>query len=1004
MALPPTGPIDISLELFGGLNTEMAPSDLPEGASPDNQDVIYQPGGVLSRPCLSKVLSNPFVNAPQVVSAKKFLQANGSPLNLYMDALGNLAQEDPVAAQGVRTNIAAVVPGAYCKSCTIDGVEYMAFHDGVHGIDIPRQYDGTKFRRVSQEGPAVAPSAADYSTQVNIANANGIVPIFNTVNISAASENGNIVTITTATAHGYFTGNIVSVLGVTAAAYNGVWQVIATPDPFTFTYFNATGSLPAQGAGGTARAVTAKVTTTTPHGMIAGASFTIAGTSVSGYNNVGTTWTVQAVISATQFQFVPNIDPAVATGGTVQTGGQITVGTHQLAVCFLTDTGYITKPSPTTSWLAAGGRQVQITNLPIGPSNVVARILLFTGAGGASFFWISANTSGAVATIINDNTTTSVVLDFSDVTLFSSIAADIPGSNLFALVALAPCLGFVSYASRLLAYGEMNKVQGFLNLGFEGGTATVGGTNPLYWTIGGGGGGALVTNPADFGESWQITGDGTGNPRGLISQTAYQNYLNNFILGVSTKYSIYVWAKASAANLAGTLVFTLSSVNTGFSSTATINANAIPSANGAFVKADFTLATPAVIPSDLILSVQCLNLPNGATITIDEITPVFTQQPYRDTEFRCSYVNDFESFDGLTGTLGAAEDPNPIRDTAIIRQTLFILTGTAQGRLHQTTDNNAEPGTANGGWAVEELERNVGGVSPNCVMQGNNWFMWVADTGTNAALRIFGGGDSHKISREMKGAFSGLNMAAKKAIWAANDEYASRCYVGLPFGNSATPTKMAVLDYLELDTAEAISQSSSVHVSFTGKMIATDLARKWTLWNLPMSCGAVLARSATTDQMVFGSGADLRGPFGNVYTLDPTKLTDDDYGQMNPYYTTYFFVNHLMEQQLPVGNRKKLYNGFTIFVTGVGYLKLTPVVNRLGNELPALGGNLPLALSQSLSDDLIVPGEVSGRRVAFKVSVAPLPNTTDVQFALTHFGLSIQKHPVAPHGGQNRAA
>jgi hypothetical protein len=51
------GAIDIPLELFAGLNTELAPSDIPEGVSPDNQDVAFLPGNVFSRPGLHKVFS-----------------------------------------------------------------------------------------------------------------------------------------------------------------------------------------------------------------------------------------------------------------------------------------------------------------------------------------------------------------------------------------------------------------------------------------------------------------------------------------------------------------------------------------------------------------------------------------------------------------------------------------------------------------------------------------------------------------------------------------------------------------------------------------------------------------------------------------------------------------------------------------------------------------------------------------------------------------------------------
>src|SRR6185437_10062551 len=158
----------------------------------------------------------------------------------------------------------------------------------------------------------------------------------------------------------------------------------------------------------------------------------------------------------------------------------------------------------------------------------------------------------------SDNTSTSATVDFSDNTLFAAIGIDIPGNNLFNQVTLAPCIGIDSYASRLFVWGEFNKVQDLINMGFEGGTATVGGTNPLGWDVSANVGGALVSSPSDFGLAWQITGDGTANARGKISQTAYQNDLNQFILDVNTNYSFYCWAKASGAGLSGNIVATLS--------------------------------------------------------------------------------------------------------------------------------------------------------------------------------------------------------------------------------------------------------------------------------------------------------------------------------------------------------------------------------------------------------------------------------------------------------------
>ena len=82
----------------------------------------------------------------------------------------------------------------------------------------------------------------------------------------------------------------------------------------------------------------------------------------------------------------------------------------------------------------------------------------------------------STATQVNDNTTTSILLDFSDNTLYGTGAAgnatgtavSVPGNNLAAGNVLGPCAGVFAYSQRLLAWGNRNKVNGFLNLGFDG--------------------------------------------------------------------------------------------------------------------------------------------------------------------------------------------------------------------------------------------------------------------------------------------------------------------------------------------------------------------------------------------------------------------------------------------------------------------------------------------------------------------------------------------------------
>ena len=75
----------------------------------------------------------------------------------------------------------------------------------------------------------------------------------------------------------------------------------------------------------------------------------------------------------------PGEGPALADAADA---GNISPGVHQCSVIFVTRQGYYTAPSPPVSWTAAGSLKVNVTNIPTGPSNVIARLLAFTASGG----------------------------------------------------------------------------------------------------------------------------------------------------------------------------------------------------------------------------------------------------------------------------------------------------------------------------------------------------------------------------------------------------------------------------------------------------------------------------------------------------------------------------------------------------------------------------------------------------------------------------------------------
>ena len=231
------GTMDAPLDLFGGLVTDMSPADVPAGASPDCADVAFTAGAVKTRPGLASMYA-PLAGNPTINYLKTFIQPNLAQTLLALDSAGTLWGE---LTPGVLSQVATgLVAGARAKSATLFGREYLAISDGKFGVDIPRQYDGTNFDRVSQVGPGAGPTAvSDAAAEPSLTIA--AAP-------TGAVRTNAVSIITTTAVHGYAAGQTVTIAGVTDASFNGVFVVAATPSPSSFTYLQV-GAASASGAG-----------------------------------------------------------------------------------------------------------------------------------------------------------------------------------------------------------------------------------------------------------------------------------------------------------------------------------------------------------------------------------------------------------------------------------------------------------------------------------------------------------------------------------------------------------------------------------------------------------------------------------------------------------------------------------------------------------------------------------------------------------------------------------
>jgi hypothetical protein len=150
---------------------------------------------------------------------------------------------------------------------------------------------------------------------------------------------------------------------------------------------------------------------------------------------------------------------------------------------------------------------------------------------------------------------------------------------------------------------------------------------------------------------------------------------------------------------------------------------------------------------------------------------------------------------------------------------------------------------------------------------------------------------------------------------------------------------------------------------------------------MSMNGAALMYREAGTLSLVLGGGNGATpgaGGFGNVYTLNPNKYTDDDYGLVQSYYYTYGFVNRGAEQQLQVGSHQKGFFGVLATVTW-------PAGTMLVQVAPNNPANIwPLSCERTVSQPNIdlqwgYGGIIiaRGSRFFLKFSSVPLPGQTD---------------------------
>lgn len=1000
--------IDLPIEVFGGYNPALAPTVCPPGSSPLAQDCDFPEGSVTTRGGLFAIFgpANGIPAAATINGLKTYLTPQIQRRLMVWDSKGNLYKESP---DGV-LNFVLPFPrpqaaNTLYQSTTLFGREYSAYYayaDPLLGLDIPRQYDDTNWDRVSQVGPGASPIVKDQVLNYTIVSSpNGVVlPIgLTNSNIHSISESGNTVTVQLNSNAPIQIGDKVTISGT--VNYNGdviVASVGVIGHPFAVTFFTYVSNVVglATEIVGSVYTGIYQIVTTAPNAIILGNSITLAGITDSTYDG---TFIARTIISNMVFWAYIFAGSGVASGGgTATIAGHITAGLHQCSVAFITRQGYITMPAvPPSSWTSGGNLPAIVSGIPTGTFNIVARLLIFTPVitppATTGTFYSLPNGSPQImnsAMLINDNTTTSTVIDFNDTILIAGFNAQ----YLFTQLELGECASVNGYNSRLVWCGERNKLLNFVNLTFDGGWniggATGGGDLPLGWTSSfvGGTRQAGPSASVDWGDSYLINGDGVTTTPGMISQSASVDYLGVPILAINTSYSVRVRLALSALVAGSNFVIDVFSPSMGVLGSFVVPV--ITTAPAGFLEYSGPLmALQMTLPSDIQLRVYLNNTPALATrVFIDNIEVYPTLQPYNFSTARISHSFNPESYDATVDAIQIRpNDGQMLHASWTLRSNLYLFKD--HYSCYVTDDGVNEPAS----WAVNEASLTVGVCGPNAIDGTEEWFV----TAERSGLYIWWGSDPVKITPEIqqdasktgKITWNSINWAQSQCIWVRIDKVNKQILVGVPVGNVTLPNYVFMMDYKWLEGAADIAGSPMVTYSaFTGKVLAHGRGRRWMVWNIKASSMTFAERADGTVQPFYGNSVGN----GKIYEqLPPQVQASDDGVAINSFYTTYYSPSHVEEQMVQLGAHQKLLGYLKWKVSGNGILAISIITAKRTTNLRGY------ILSLNAPGDGERGMEVAGERFSIQVGT----NAVGSWFSMEQLIMSMKKHPTFVVRGLN---
>jgi len=789
---------------------------------------------------------------------------------------------------------------------------------------------------------------------------------------------------TTVTVPNLQPGGNITISGNAVASWNASWMVTealnASQMAITGSSVDASGvaTLNYAVTGASSAPVAGQLVTITGT-LNAGGALNVNATIISSTGGITGSFTIN--VSAVNYAFeaesglattagtIFNFDPGSAVVGTstspiygTGTGGDLVFnssglfidpGTYQGTVGFITRNGLWTFPSPPVVFtVPANTTTLQVTNMATGPSDVVGRYIAITEAGqngvpGGNFFIIPAPVDfysqdvkyTATATVVKDNTSTSVNLFFTGAILYNALAIDVYGYNLFNCIEIGNPGWTISYAGRQWYGLCLNKVQNFNNLSFDGGPSS---GYPLGWSVPDSHG-SVISSPK-FGNSYYInnTGLSTAGTAGLISQSAYQDAYQQPILQPNTTYSVQVTASNPSGNQVGSLVVALVSAGV------TVGSFTLPFSS---LTTDLkiysgTLLTTGLVtvPNDLELQVSASNIGVGSDVLVDRIDPYPTEIPVLTTTVFGSYAGLPEQVDAITGTVGfSSENQQPVNGAMVLYDTFYGLkawNGKTPGSSLYSLQraSSLEPAQ----WDEPEVaQRSGGAIGPLAFDLGEQWFLGASRNG----LYLFVGGQPGKINQEIYQVWDAINWNAAQTMWVKVDLDSRRIYVGAPMStpnvwlpnaptvtDPSSPNVILMCDFKGLDAGEELKQYPEMHTTMFGTLNAIDMRRKWSIWQIPAPYANLVQGPSDVELYICNGRGNSK-----VYQLDPTATTDDGL-TIDSLYTTAGLPGLSKRAEMPQFGKNRVRMGYMIAtLESSGNIQAKLYANRLpGPGKPAV--------------------------------------------------------------------